>query len=471
MTLTKVTNSMISGAFVNVLDFGADPTGATNSQPACQAAIDSCRASGGGTVYFPKGVYNLVPVASSDSKNNGLLVEFTTQHSPTERIMLVGEGRATVLRPGATNMYVIRLSDSYCAIENLSIINSGSFANVSAIGLVPESTTQTASVVFQNWNVLQNLFINGCAEGIEMRCGPQVLGGDSGCWYNGVYNTNILFCTRGIFMRDPNGLTAGSGVNRNNFYNIRIGENTNTGIFIENGGTNKFFGMDFEGIATGTSPSTVPTAIKIAATGSQGADNYLNQFYGTICEANTRDVDNASFFTNFIGCYFDTGKVTGAGSYGITNIGSDGPTSNPINLGGFVMQGSNQIPGFDNGTTFFTQSNFAKIDLESRIKTNASFEEKSGSTGNIANGATFAITALTPKRTCLLFVYSNANFGDPGMFLISGDGTGNMTVGVLKSSGQVTVAGTAATAVTLTNASGGNANIFFVVTPFGTPGA
>ena len=36
---------MISGACVNVLDYGADPTGATDSQPAIQAAIDAAYAA------------------------------------------------------------------------------------------------------------------------------------------------------------------------------------------------------------------------------------------------------------------------------------------------------------------------------------------------------------------------------------------------------------------------------------------
>ena len=38
MSLTKVSYSMIEGAPVNVLDFGADPTGVVDSLPAFQAA-------------------------------------------------------------------------------------------------------------------------------------------------------------------------------------------------------------------------------------------------------------------------------------------------------------------------------------------------------------------------------------------------------------------------------------------------
>ena len=56
MSLTKVSYSMINGAQVNVLDFGADLTGVVDSTTAFQAAIDSLPANGG-TVYMPSGSY------------------------------------------------------------------------------------------------------------------------------------------------------------------------------------------------------------------------------------------------------------------------------------------------------------------------------------------------------------------------------------------------------------------------------
>jgi len=67
MALTKATNSMIAGASINVLDFGADPTGVADSQPAIQAAINSANLFG--AVYIPTGVYkigaSLVPSVST----------------------------------------------------------------------------------------------------------------------------------------------------------------------------------------------------------------------------------------------------------------------------------------------------------------------------------------------------------------------------------------------------------------------
>jgi hypothetical protein len=56
MALTKATYSMISGAVVNVLDYGADPTAATDSQAAFQAAVN---AAGNGTVFVPNGNYKI----------------------------------------------------------------------------------------------------------------------------------------------------------------------------------------------------------------------------------------------------------------------------------------------------------------------------------------------------------------------------------------------------------------------------
>ena len=52
MSLTKVSYSMITGAVANVIDYGADPTGATSSQAAFVAAFAS-----GNAIYIPRGTY------------------------------------------------------------------------------------------------------------------------------------------------------------------------------------------------------------------------------------------------------------------------------------------------------------------------------------------------------------------------------------------------------------------------------
>lgn len=65
MSLTKVSYSMISGAVVNILDFGAVGDGVTDDTVAIQAAIDSLAPTnaanflGGGTVYIPAGKFRV----------------------------------------------------------------------------------------------------------------------------------------------------------------------------------------------------------------------------------------------------------------------------------------------------------------------------------------------------------------------------------------------------------------------------
>ena len=56
MALTKVTYSMIEGQYINVLDYGADSTGATDCASVVQAAVTN---AAGRPVYFPAGTYKI----------------------------------------------------------------------------------------------------------------------------------------------------------------------------------------------------------------------------------------------------------------------------------------------------------------------------------------------------------------------------------------------------------------------------
>ena len=58
MALTKVTYSMIDGAVVNVLDYGAVGDDATSNTAAIQAALNAL--TSGGTMYVPEGIYRSV---------------------------------------------------------------------------------------------------------------------------------------------------------------------------------------------------------------------------------------------------------------------------------------------------------------------------------------------------------------------------------------------------------------------------
>jgi len=69
MALTKVNHRMIDDEAFNVVDYGADATGVSDSSTAIQAALDAADSAGGGTVFFPAGTYLLDAPISLTSTN------------------------------------------------------------------------------------------------------------------------------------------------------------------------------------------------------------------------------------------------------------------------------------------------------------------------------------------------------------------------------------------------------------------
>lgn len=70
MALTKVSYKMINDYVYNVVDYGADNTGATDCGSAFQNALNAAEAAGGGTVFFPTGTYLLDTPISLTSTNS-----------------------------------------------------------------------------------------------------------------------------------------------------------------------------------------------------------------------------------------------------------------------------------------------------------------------------------------------------------------------------------------------------------------
>jgi hypothetical protein len=91
MSLTKASYSMITGAYVNVLDYGATGDGTTNDAAAIQAAFSAADTAQPKTVYFPAGTY---------LTNSTLTVNPNTTDGVVPQI--VGEGsQATIIKAGA----------------------------------------------------------------------------------------------------------------------------------------------------------------------------------------------------------------------------------------------------------------------------------------------------------------------------------------------------------------------------------
>ena len=114
MSLTKVTYSMIDGAVVNVLDYGAIGDGITDDKTAIQAAFNS----GAKGVYFPAGTYLISGKLTLDSAHlfgDGATIKLNTTSAACLDITggdalienLIFEGSATAGQSAASTNYCI----------------------------------------------------------------------------------------------------------------------------------------------------------------------------------------------------------------------------------------------------------------------------------------------------------------------------------------------------------------------------
>jgi uncharacterized protein YjbI with pentapeptide repeats len=138
MGLTKVTYSMIEGASINVLDFGADPTGTEDSTAAIQAAIDSVTQQGyDPSADYPESTYTTSSIFFPDG-----IYKFSTLNIPYSGITLFGTGiGSTRLETSSATSNAINIysGDANTPIYHVSIRDL-------EIGVV-ESVTKTAGVL------------------------------------------------------------------------------------------------------------------------------------------------------------------------------------------------------------------------------------------------------------------------------------------------------------------------------------
>ncbi len=123
--------------WTDVVAFGADPTGATASDVAIQAAINQVIAAGSGVVFFPPGVYKITA---------SLTVPITARG-----VCLYGYGAEL---KGAVNDSILQISDG-TTVGNRA-------ERVSVLGLRINGNGGTDSIVFPNQNGIQIGAIIGC---------------------------------------------------------------------------------------------------------------------------------------------------------------------------------------------------------------------------------------------------------------------------------------------------------------------
>lgn len=148
MSLTKATYSMIEGASVNVLDYGAVGDGIANDSVAIQAAIDYVESIGGGIVYFPKGTYKCNVILKSG-------VTLTSFSTGTYGYLAGGSVKGVVLQQASAGFVVDTpiTTATACAIVGINFQGNG-------------AGTPGGGIRFRyvNWGAVKQCNFNGFAD-------------------------------------------------------------------------------------------------------------------------------------------------------------------------------------------------------------------------------------------------------------------------------------------------------------------
>lgn len=136
MALTKVSYSMIAGAVANVLDYGADLTGTTDSTSAIQAAINS-----GKDVFLPTGAYLVDPAVGIVVKNGTVIFGegransiIVAKSNGATLAQLVSYTKGSVIKrafnPSGTNSYV-----SFVSLRDFAVVLNHPTASVTTTAI------------------------------------------------------------------------------------------------------------------------------------------------------------------------------------------------------------------------------------------------------------------------------------------------------------------------------------------------
>jgi hypothetical protein len=141
MALTKTSYSMIDGATVNVLDFGAKGDGVTDDTAAILAAIASVTSPSRVSVYFPRGVY----LVSSTISGN------------ISKLRLIGDG-ADVTR--------IEASSGFTGSSVVDIVNGQQF--IQDLSVWGQATVDCIRITDGTLSTVQNVNVKGGLAGVRI---------------------------------------------------------------------------------------------------------------------------------------------------------------------------------------------------------------------------------------------------------------------------------------------------------------
>ena len=152
MSLTKVSYSMISGAVVNVLDFGAVGNGTTDDTAAIQTAINSINVTnGGGTVFFPIGVFKTTSMLTIPWTGAPITLQGTGSGGQTTN------GGATVILAAHAQDAILNLQGSVAVKINDMTFKGQVAATFPKTGIIQGRDGAGSA----GWHILSRVYISG----------------------------------------------------------------------------------------------------------------------------------------------------------------------------------------------------------------------------------------------------------------------------------------------------------------------
>ena len=189
MSLTKVSFSMISGAPVNILDFGASSSvTATDNTTAIQAAVNACPQ--GGTLIIPNGTYQI---------NNPIVINkaMTIQGMGTGKFISPNGGSLIQQTDSTKNAFTLQATSGGYAFGQYGIVDVH-FENLLIIG--PSSSSYATrgigcdtTVNSGDYHVRQCSFTN--VNFLYFNTGVEFVGI---CYLNDFYQCNFSYCGTGF---------------------------------------------------------------------------------------------------------------------------------------------------------------------------------------------------------------------------------------------------------------------------------
>lgn len=192
MSLLQINHNQIKGGYVSVLDFGADPTGTTDSSNAIQEAINAAALTSG-VVTLPAGTF-LINTSLS------LIGKYIT---------VIGAGmRQTTIKANATLTSIFEAGETADVLISPFVIQDLTINGNS-------TTTNGINVNYRHHSVVRNVYIINCTYGMQ----------EVNAWNNLRENVRCDTCSTGFYLK---------GSNHNSHWNRCTTTNfSNSGIYVD----------------------------------------------------------------------------------------------------------------------------------------------------------------------------------------------------------------------------------------------